>query len=125
MQREDMGEGMTDKDLADRLVELGIGFKQAFTEGDRYTITLSRERGPTYQDYLDAESWLNDWRVAGACLEGLFATEGLWTSIYDRDMPIEIFPSDDKDKRLWVAHVDDSLPRAIIEAYIEAVSDES
>ena len=93
----------TDKDLADALVADGILEKR----GGCYA--LPRRRLAIGYGH-EADKVVRDWRVAGACLE--------------RCSRIRADVSGDQ----WVAwvnwqaeaQVDDSLPRAIIEAYVRA-----
>ncbi len=84
---------MTDREIVDRLVALGIVRR----DGDQFFLGEVKLHG----------GWLHDWRVAGACLERM--TEG------------HIAEQLKRDDYSW-----DFIrsPRAIIEAYIEAVSDE-
>ena len=84
----------TDKELADAVVALGIG-----TYIDNDDALLRRYH---YHEFHDPESFVRDWRVGGACLEQ-------WPTIIN------------------VEHLDMTLdemlrdPRAIIDAYVEAL----
>jgi hypothetical protein len=99
---------VNDKELADRLVELGIGVKeweQTFT--GRY-IT------PAPSDALEPHWFVRDWRVAGALMERCEETEWYWDSeeaVYYVTADIKGFAQDK------------SLPRAIIEACVEALNE--
>jgi hypothetical protein len=91
---------MTDNELADRIVALGVGFKREFTKGPRYTLTKNR-------DYLDAPSWVRDWRVAGELLDKFEAAD------YQLDGLFELIVRD--------RSTDEPLRRAICEACVEAL----
>jgi hypothetical protein len=68
---------MSDKEIADRLVELGIGCR---SDVGRYDVTDWRKGEASQGDALSEEliarmcplfdkQFVRDWRVAGACLE--------------------------------------------------------
>ena len=101
---------MTDHDykaIADRLVELGIGLPDGEGAG-----------------YLNDDNWqkkyCHDWRVAGACMEKMVS--------------LDFDATDDQyTVSVWIAGAftgpsattgDDSLPLAIILAYLGAMGDE-
>jgi hypothetical protein len=99
---------MNDQELADRIVALGVGFKREFTKGPRYTLTKNR-------DYLDAPSWVRDWRVAGALMEKA-QSRGIEIIILNDGVQIA-HPK-------WAGYEwsdNKSLPRAICEACVEAL----
>ncbi len=88
---------MTDREIVDRLVALGIVRR----DGDQFFLGEVKLHG----------GWLHDWRVAGACLERMgdelfqaINMGGLF-KVYWRDGAVR----------------NQSYPRAIIEAYCEAM----
>jgi hypothetical protein len=106
-----------------RLVERGIAESQNFTQGPRYT--LDRNRG-----YLDAESFLQDWRVAGKCLESL-VTEELPTVSVSRYFDLGMWsvcralsPSPTYGVSADYQSEAESLPSAIIKAFLEAMEND-
>ena len=113
---------MSDRELADKLVALGViraeshyGRLVYFKPGEHY--------GQPGIDG-DAESLVRDWRVAGAVMEQLVGNDTLvWLQAYP-DL------ADHKVQPVWIVESgnhsgrDESLPRAIIEAGCEALSDE-
>ena len=111
---------MTDKELADRVVALGVGrhCKGPIGAGYGYEIDNS---------YLLVFEFTSDWRVAGALMEKIAA--GRFRSL---DMGL-ISKGSDKYE-VWGFEIDidcshyekfssmnESLPRAIIEACVEAL----
>ncbi len=99
----------TDKELADKLVEAGVAFKNIYG--------YSHTRLPVGSDFVDAFGLVRDWRVAGACME-----QDEWGISYARR----------RSDGLWVAWTDiratarnESLPRAIIEAGVMARQENS
>ena len=53
---------MTDKELADKVVALGVGEKDTF-RSDMYTL------GKFHSVRYEADEYVRDWRVAGALME--------------------------------------------------------
>jgi len=111
---------MNDKELADAVVALGVGEATEWVSGLwRYTI------GGDYSGYdLDAGSFIEDWRVAGALMEKI-PTDGHG----DEDRYFEVAKLEDKYEAS-ATHIEGcysiaynkSLPRAIIEACVGALS---
>lgn len=107
---------MTDKELADRVVELGIG--RASLQGNWYTITAGVAD-------LSAEQFVQDWRVAGALMEKAAKEK-------KADFGFKYTPTD-KPEPTYQIHVtydrppfnakgpffNTSAPRAIIEAWVD------
>ena len=99
---------MIDKELADRVVALGVGQCQ---HGKWYGYDHS---GDT------AGLFVRDWRVAGALMEKVDAhfieklTDVMWAVRSDK-------PYGEGKTREW--YENESLPRAIIEACVEALED--
>ena len=89
---------MTDQELADWVIALGVGRKYpSATEQWLYCIAEAHVKGCTKKDFV------HDWRVAGALLE----------KMADCEIDEYIQTSDFRD------------PRAIIEACVAALSDET
>jgi len=106
---------MTNKELADRVVALGVGVTGPYPdEKDWELYSLNLEESFT------AKELVRDWRVAGALMEKMDGELLIWRQAYDNDSPVWIVETHltNADGR------DESLPRAIIEAYCEAVKDE-
>jgi hypothetical protein len=111
---------MNDKELADRVVALGVGMRQDSEIGPiyRYYYEIPGDSiGPL--DLHDEKSFVVDWRVAGALMEkwpllwygpGILADLGKFVAI----------AMNDKHDNIAEAH-NESLPRAIIEACVEAL----
>ena len=111
---------MNDKELADAVVALGVGSYQnpLFLVDDQYSASI-----------LPAESFVRDWRVAGALMERMTGEVLIWRINYE-DEDLEggelvslqtgyawvVEPPRTKDARQY-----ESLPRAIIEACVEAL----
>ena len=100
---------MNDKELADRIVALGVG---CFHDG-LYWLSLECPRvggGP---------EWLaRDWQVAGALMEKV---DGIGIDRKKKMVVLAILNEDDKD---YMASINDSLPRAICEACVEALTND-
>lgn len=101
---------MNDKELADRVVALGV-FRYWNNDSARgYVIMDSHE--------LSAEHFVRDWRVAGALMEKCIVYEGLpWVDIWNN--PIEFLDFCGEQINEQSIH---ELPRAIIEACVEALT---
>lgn len=111
---------MTDQELADKVVALDLGYVQ-YDQQDKfapYFISFDR-----YDDRkVAAEVLVRDWRVAGALMQKALHDGP------DGDLYVGWCP----DKEFWVVNDDytndspiitgESLPRAIIEACVEALS---
>ena len=102
---------MNDKELADRIVALGVGRKTEWVRDVwRYSLGDS-------QDMPDID-FVRDWRIAGALLqkgESHFIeklTRTTWAVRSDK-------PYGEGKTREW--YENESLPRAIIEACVEAL----
>ena len=120
---------MTDQELADKVVVLGVGeLFQTSIAGGAYMLRLTN-----YDTPLSTELFVRDWRVAGALMEKCFASEidirtlSEWGKDPSR-------PGIIKNPRFaveWLASSDDGvvgfddageLSRAIIEACVKALS---
>ena len=103
--------GITDKELADKVVALGVGH---FGEnpGEYY---LNRSRIGLY------DSFVRDWRVAGALMEKCQEIVcGNYNEFYAR---CNIYDQDGEKEYEYPDRIsNDSLPRAIIEACVEALT---
>ena len=98
---------MNDTELADAVVALGVGYAQEFTGGRRYTLTLNR-------DHLDAPSWVRSWSVAGALMEK-------FGNGFDHVLVVDTWEISYATERDAYIVRNKSLPRAIIEACVEAL----
>ena len=106
---------MTDQELADKIVALGVGESMGDAGGMAYILPCQVAELATMNAQIDTASaryFVRDWRVAGALMEKakcgrwcLLSNEGWYASA--NDFPVE----------------GDSLPRAINEACVEALSD--
>jgi len=113
---------VNDKELADALVALGIGSK-VICEAETFYWIIREE------DFVGAATFVRDWRVAGAVMEKMDGELLIWRINYE-DENLEggelislqtghawvVEPPRVKDSRQ-----NDSLPRAIIEAGVEAL----
>jgi len=114
---------LDDKELADRVVALGIGGYAKLTEADT-------EPYDFYGDFQSADQFVRDWRVAGALMEKCIgmAIEPLEIdSGYGRGWEVcncfsvnSKFGGGDHCYKFCKAE-NESLPRAIIEACVEAL----
>lgn len=102
---------MNDKELADRIVALGVGVKDPFRS---YMYSVSRLAGVRY----DAESFVRDWRVAGALMEKVIVVE-------THDLDNEWYAKAEPRGGVYVIACHESLPRAIIKACVGALEVES
>ena len=99
---------MNDKELADRIVALGVGEHC----GDWYGIMAwDTALEAEILDPHDADRFVRDWRVAGALMEELSDSKGTIGLV-------DLFTAGPM-YRLWGYH--SSLPRAICEACVEAL----
>ena len=110
---------MTDKELADKVVALGVGWSGEpgsdayWPDGERYA---------TSGNVLRADTFVRDWRVAGALLERLdaFGSHKIRGNKYE----FRPFIHGCRIGSNGLRHVvNESLPRAIIEACVEALDD--
>ena len=107
---------MTDQELADRIVALGVGrANQIYPDalGRFYQIDPDAD----WQTSVNETKFVRDWRVAGAMMEKCDSvypdklTDGRWQAMAS----INAMPSK------WI--MDESLPRAINEACCEALGE--
>ena len=108
---------MTDKELADRIVALGVGkANQIYPDGIGrfYQVDIDAD----WQTSKNSSKFVRDWRVAGALMEKMDGELLIWRQAYDNDSPVWIVETHltNADGR------DESLPRAIIEACVEALT---
>jgi hypothetical protein len=100
---------MNDKELADKVVALGVGLANGYAP----TVLLDEHSLP-----MDKSEFVRDWRVAGALMEkcvdfDIFKdSRGLW----------DVTITKPSDRELFKNAENDSLPRSIIEACVEALS---
>ncbi len=101
----------SDKELANSVVALGIGGRLGSPDNCKYCVQ-GMDR------HLRAEPFVRDWRVAGALLERVhqIPTKPV-ISIEDGQVIIYDIYSD-----INIEVTNESLPRAIIEACVEALS---
>ena len=108
---------MNDKKLADKVVALGVGGQ------DKYP--LSMDGVGFYQtpgdesDGLCAELFVRDWRVAGALMEKCQKMYVEYIGEPEQTVYVRA-----ENNRTWDWPAGENLPRLIIEACVEALSDE-
>jgi len=105
---------MNDKELADRIVALGVGEVGAKHRIGAYGIFDGWEWSWNMEYHF-----VRDWRVSGALMERCDAGEVLiWQQKYTKATDVWIVETEiqDADAR------NESLPRAIIEACVEALT---
>jgi len=109
---------MNDKELADRVVELGVGEHNQYRVDDDDSFFI-----PNTLPSKSAVDFVRDWRVAGALMEKAEAVylEALVQdclesvgSAWQAQTSINAMPTE------WIDSI--SAPRAIIEACVEALS---
>jgi len=109
---------VNDTELADKLVEDGIGCKRINVKVDLYSVNK-------WPGTITPHNFVRDWRVAGACMEKCAAinidTIGnpWWVAAY-------VLKKDKDGNQLpekWFRAQGKNLPRAICLAYVEAMSD--
>jgi len=103
---------MNDKELADKIVQIGVGKK---SEPHMYGDYMVVKNAFPYR--MSTEAFVRDWRVAGALMEKcsmifIENTPGTWACRADRCYG-------DRTRK-W--YHDDSQPRAINEACVEALT---
>ena len=108
---------MNDRNLADAVIALGIGkANQIYPDGigKFYQVDVDAD----WQTSVNESKFVRDWRVAGALMEQIISGElTIWRQAYDDDSPVWIVETHltNADGR------NESLPRAIIEACVEAL----
>ncbi len=105
---------MTDKELADKVVALGIG---KVLNGLFFLMGA-------HDEPVDAEFFVRDWRVAGALMEKT-AKRGRTIAL---SFGCDVFNATDAESAtptygVYLERPNKSGPRAIIEACVEALSD--
>ena len=109
---------MTDKELADRVVALGVG--AVLDDGITYLL-VSDDGGYAFNPVT---TFVRDWRVAGALMERCKA---------DMKGPVTIYVSTPSNQDFHVRAFDglrgyesesESLPRAVVEACVKALNGE-
>jgi len=111
---------MTDQELADKVVALGVGYADRGGPGfmDDYTLGgIGNE--------LNADEFVRDWRVAGALMEKCIAMDVEYMEIdsgYGRGWQVCNTIAGKQPYKYHKAN-NDSLPRAIIEACVAALEE--
>jgi len=103
---------MNDKELADKIVALGMSRKteiMAGGHGNEHPVTINILNDNTL-NAQDNEQFVRDWRVAGALMEKCLEKNTITGLTYTI-----------KHAGFEVVHHNDSLPRAIIGACVEAL----
>ena len=102
----------SDKAIADALVEAGIGVSLPNREPPAYQYG----NHPTWGQ--DADKFVRDWRVAGACLERVVQTDQMLVG----QEPNGTYFADvcTSDREFGDPGEADNLPRAICEAYVRS-----
>ncbi len=100
---------MTDKELADKIVALGVG------EGPNNYVAYSLNEA--LRNWQPPNYFVRDWRVAGALMEKVDSTypEKLIDDSWQVQASMDATPTE------WITN--ESLPRAINEACVEAIGD--
>ena len=111
---------MNDKELADRVVALGV--EEIGQTDFRYTLTKGIGTA-----YMMPEIFVRDWRVAGALMERA-VKQDLWFNLFQdahdqKRCVIDLMYGPD-NKEITDMASDRSLPRAIIEACVEALQEQ-
>ena len=98
---------VSDKELADRIVALGIGKRTSFCMEINGSV-------------LSESKFVRDWRVAGALMEKVKDREWLTNVAHDG----VVFVFTDRDEPYDCIEIaGESLPRTIIEACVEALDE--
>lgn len=109
---------MNDKELADAVVALGVGYSEPHniitTAGD-YWLHQSEEQQNLRR--MSAFGFVTDWRVAGALMERIDGELLIWLQKYSGRTDVWIVEPEKQDADAR----NESLPRAIIEACVEAL----
>ena len=119
---------MNDKELADRVVELGVGQYGSTVGFELYYPPQKAEAGILITG-CQSDEFVRDWRVAGALMEKVTNKPHWWEVLCDRKMRIEVthrvwlMPANSRydDDCVTIHARNESLPRAIIEACCEAL----
>ena len=104
---------MNDKELADKVIDCRIGRSSTWVDDTDYEIPGDYDR------WVPAKAFVRDWRVVGVLMGKVDAhfierlTESKWAARSDK-------PYGEGKTREW--YENESLPRAIIEACVEALS---
>ena len=111
---------MNDKELADRVVALGVGTKRVdqdyYDWSNAWTDAWQKDR----MCKTKPAAFVRDWRVAGALIEKCYA-KNIDVGIDSPTCTVEaIF--DTEGFPCTSAAINESLPRAIIEACVEALT---
>ena len=111
---------MNDKELADAVVALGVGCARL----DKYQVAPVTDN---VREYGSAKWFVRDWRVAGALMERVYEKRYSFMVMQMPDekpmMTIQQPLTAENDQKNWAAQVvNESLPRAIIEACVEALT---
>ncbi len=115
---------MTDQELADKVVALGIGSERKGHYSHLGSGFLSEKQGlPLWfgRTSQTADCFVRDWRVAGALLEK--TASGSWVLADDTDLgKWSVLAS--ATGETYGQRMNESFPRAIIEACVEALGND-
>jgi hypothetical protein len=103
---------VNDQQLADAVIALDIGSHQHFSDG--------RDKGNWYgydSTGDSADVFVRDWRVAGSLMEKCHSV--YFDELWDGTFSAEATPATESCE--WFKVENESLPRAIIEACVEAL----
>jgi len=114
---------MNDKELADKVVALGAGYKLK-ADSEQYCVFADCE----WCDTVPASELVLDWRVAGALMEktikddriDLRCVSGSWMPCLER-FDACVASSATPTYGVYLDRSSESLPRAIIEACVEVL----
>ena len=108
--------GMTDKELADKVVALGVGH----TKEDYGKVYYVPPDGDDYHDILSAFGFVRNWRVAGALMEkwGNGIEYVLIVNKWEASYTYE-----ESSFKQNIIVLNESLPRAITEACCKVLPD--
>ena len=120
---------MNNKELADKVVALGVGIRSmtCVAEGDPSFYLLNKQTPIGF-----ADKFVRDWRVAGALMERYAESSCdtelrslVWTYGKDSANGPRTYTAESETLKAGIKEAtNDSLPRAIIEACVEALTDE-
>ena len=109
---------MTDQELADKIVALGVGIKSmtCVTEGDPFLYLLNKQTPIGFVD-----KFVRDWRVAGAMME----KQAKHKRTIALSFGCDVFNATDAESAtpiygVYLERPNKSAPRAINEACVEA-----
>ena len=110
---------MNDKELADKVVALGVGRQGHTKSADGVGFYYTPEDDCGEEDGMYSKLFVRDWRVAGALMEKVGTDSCFHINLYPKCYDVDIFDNE----CLHVANQrhDSSLPRAIIEACVGAL----